>query len=440
MIVLFSFLSVFVLLKYKLILTTGFLILTVIFIGINLYFYIQNKIKKIDTFFSAINCDDYNNIYLPRHLGASFDSLRNNMQEVLNNMKKIRQEKEIQFNYLKNVIQHIGIAILVFNNKNKIEFYNHALKKLFQVSNLTSINNLEKISPKLANKIISLKNHQRSLIKFSYNEIYYQLIIYSTKFIVDNKKITIVSLQNIHSELEQQEFLSWQKLIRVLRHEIMNSITPIASLSSSLNLALQNFQNKTKKIIIDDSIKNELKDIKTSVQTIEKRSKGLIHFVDKYRNLSKIDMPDFNKIEVVKLFNNLRNLFQKEFDNNKIQFKIEIFPSNLTILADYNLLEQVFVNLIKNSINALKNSHNKKIQLKAVGIENSTVLKLCDNGCGIKKDVLTKVFVPFFTTKHNGSGIGLSICKQIMLLHKGRITVRSQPSEGTEFRLILRKY
>jgi signal transduction histidine kinase len=229
---------------------------------------------------------------------------------------------------------------------------------------------------------------------------------------------------------------AWQKLIRVLTHEIMNSIAPIASLTSTANLMMTDIISKIDPILNDNSTHEEIEDVINALSTIHKRSTGLIHFVEKYRNLTRIPKPNFSVYKIKDQFTNIYNLLEKEIKDNSIKIQISVVPNKLELTADEQLIEQVLINMVKNSIHALDNTEKKKITLKAFINNNGRhVIQVIDNGQGIIKEVGDKIFIPFFTTKPTGSGIGLSLSKQIMRVHKGSIRVNSLPNVETCFTL-----
>ncbi|MGA9292265.1 MAG: HAMP domain-containing sensor histidine kinase [Ignavibacteriaceae bacterium] len=266
------------------------------------------------------------------------------------------------------------------------------------------------------------------MVKIVDNNELIQLSIFAAEFKLRDKYIILVSLNNIQSELEEKEMEAWQNLIRVLTHEIMNSITPIVSLSSTVNNMLEN----SDKMLTEEDIE----EFKAAVGTIEKRSKGLIHFVDDYRNLNRVPIPQFQIFKISLLFERIKNLLHEQLAEKNISFVSAVEPDNLEIMIDPDLIEQVLINLILNSINAFDGIPNPGIKLLGI-IDNRGMINIqvIDNGKGIPEDLQEKIFIPFFTTKKEGSGIGLSLSKQIMKAHKGGISVKSQVNNGTTITL-----
>ncbi len=396
--------------------------------------YVQKTNRYLTSFLESIRYADFSRSFKLEGLGSAYDEMRDAFNDVISDFQKIRTEKEEHFHYLQNVIQHIGISLIAFQKDGSVEMINNSAKKLFQISKLKNIDQLESYSSELVKKMKNMKSGERILVQVIDNDMMMQLAIYATEFKIRMQSIILVSIQNIQSELEEQEMAAWQKLIQVLTHEIMNSITPIASLSSTINELLKDIDTTDNKPqMIDDET---VIDIRNSLKTITKRSTGLVHFVESYRNLTKIPKPKFNIIPVKEIFNNVHLLMEKNIKLKGIDCVIDISPPSLELTADEELIEQVLINLIKNAMHALFNIENAKIIMKAfMDKRGRVVVQLIDNGPGILKEVIDKIFVPFFTTKPDGSGIGLSLSKQIMRMHGGTLTAQSEPNVKTSFTL-----
>ena len=262
-----------------------------------------------------------------------------------------------------------------------------------------------------------------------------QLSVFATEFKMQNESYTLVSLQDISSELEEKEIESWQKLIRVLTHEIMNSITPISSLAQTVReiMIYEAHDQITLRKLEQDDVDN----IANALNTIQRRSQGLLNFVELYRNLTRIPRPNFRYVSVKELILRVRQLMLPRFENDNIMFHLLIDPEQLMLTIDPDLIEQVIINLLLNACDAVKEVEQSWIKLEALSNINGRVtIEIKDNGSGITPDLLDKIFMPFFTSKRDGSGIGLSLSRQIMHLHKGTISVKSNPGHGATFTLI----
>jgi len=406
----------------------------IIFQIIDLIRYVQKTNMYLTSFLESIRYADFSRSFKLEGLGTAYDEMKEAFNDVISDFQKIRSEKEEHYHYLQNVIQHIGISLIAFQKDGSVELINNSAKKLFQISKLKNIRELGSYSSELVEKLIKMKSGDRILVQVIDNDMMMQLAIYATEFKIRMQSIILVSIQNIQSELEEQEMAAWQKLIQVLTHEIMNSITPIASLSSTMNELLKDIDiTDNKPQMIDDET---VGDIRNSLRTINKRSTGLIHFVESYRNLTKIPKPKFNIIPVKEVFNNVYLLMEKDLKLKGIECVIDISSSSLELTADEELIEQVLINLVKNAIHALSDVENAKIIMRAFLDKRGRIaVQVIDNGPGILEEVIDKIFVPFFTTKPDGSGIGLSLSKQIMRMHGGTLTAQSEPNVETNFTL-----
>lgn len=414
--------------------TPVLLTITTIIQFISLFSYIQKINLYLTTFLESIRYADFSRSFQVEGLGSKYDELKKVFNLVIADFQKIRSDKEENYHYLQNVIQHIGIGLIAFNQDGALEMINNAAKKLMQVHRLKNISELAPLNEKLPYTLLSLSSGDRTLIQIADNDNVMQLAMYATEFKLRDRAIKLVSLQNIQSELEEQEMAAWQKLISVLTHEIMNSITPIASLSSTVNHLLNEAKDDEGNPLPLDN--ETIDDIRSSLLTINKRSTGLIHFVESYRNLTKIPKPKFAIVPVSNIFKNIHNLLDDDIKNKNISFSSSIDPHSLELTVDQEQIEQVLLNLLKNSCHAVAESENPKIELSAF-LENRgrVAIQVTDNGAGILKDVIDKIFIPFFTTKSNGSGIGLSLSRQIMRIHGGSISVDSKPYHATTFTL-----
>ena len=394
--------------------------------------YVTRTNRDLNRFLLSIKHSDFSQSYTNQLKGSGFDELNTAFNEVTREFQQAKIEKEEHFRFLQTIIDHVGIALIAFNPDGGVELINNAAKKLLKIPRLGNIKDIESISTRLADKLGSISPGDKDLVKFKQGDNLLQLSIYATGFILRQQQLNLVAMQNIQSELEEKEMISWQNLIRVLTHEIMNSITPIASLASTANGLLEN----GKECKVPEDMNEVIVDVRHAVKTIEKRSKGLITFIDNYRKLTRIPKPDFKIVQVKELFERVASLMKDQYEQNSIKFNKEVDPESLTITADPALIEQVLINLCKNSVEAVGGVSRPKIKLKAGtdGLGNP-VVKVIDNGKGIAEDVAERIFIPFFTTKPEGSGIGLSLSRQIIRLHKGTIGVASTPNERTVFKL-----
>jgi len=394
--------------------------------------YVTKTNKDLNRFLLSIKHSDFSQSFTNNLKGAGFDELNAAFSEVNREFQRTKIEKEEHFRFLQTIIDHVGIALIAFDTDGNVELMNNAAKKLLKIPRLGNIRDLESVSFRLADKLVNICPGDKDLVKLQQDDDILQLSIYATGFILRQQQLILVAMQNIQHELEEKEMLSWQNLIRVLTHEIMNSITPIASLASTAQGLLKDNQECE----VPESMNETLDDVRKAVNTIEKRSNGLLTFIENYRKLTRIPKPAFKVVQVMDLFDRVEYLLKDQFEQSAIKFKKRIDPESLTVTADPALIEQVLINLCKNSMEAVNGVISPKIKLKAgTDGRGNPVIKVSDNGKGIKEEVLEKIFIPFFTTKPQGSGIGLSLSRQIIRLHKGTIGVTSTPHEKTVFKL-----
>jgi nitrogen fixation/metabolism regulation signal transduction histidine kinase len=390
---------------------------------------VEKPQENIANFLDAIRFDDLTSTFRTDSTDPAVQRLHLELNEALSKLRVSRREKDSEYQFFKNIVQHVGIGILTFRKDGAIQIINSAARRLLKVTRAENIEDLREVDDTLVDTFLKLKTGGRELIRLKSGDETVQLSIFAIELTLRGDEVKLISMSNIQSELEEKEMEAWQNLVRVLTHEIMNSVTPISSLAGIVEEELG------RKISHEQDIKNEeLGDMHLSLQTISKRSEGLIRFVKEFRNLTHIPKPKLAEVQVKPLLEEMAMLHKKELADHGVAVIVVVEPVNLFILADKTMIEQVLINLIKNAIQAFDEQPDKRIDLIAHGTEKGrAVISVKDNGSGIDAEALEKIFIPFFSTKKTGSGIGLSLSKQIMRQHEGRITVKSQLGEGTEF-------
>jgi len=394
--------------------------------------YVDRTNRELASFLESIRYSEFTRSFQISDSGSSFDQLNAAFNDVMKDFQQVRSEREEHFHYLQSIVQNIDVSILAYQRDGTVEMINPAAKKLFQVNTLRDINKLRSLSDNLADTLLSINPGENKLVKVQDEEDILQLAIYATEFKVKNKVILLSTIKNIQNVLEEQETAAWQKLIRVLTHEIMNSIAPISSLSSTVESMVKPYADG-KKSALEIEL-DTINEIQGALQTINKRSTGLMNFVETYRSLTKIPEPNFAQVKMKDLIHNVHTLMKKEIQQKSIGINTSVEPDTIEVQIDEQMIEQVLINLIKNSVQALEGSKKGLIQVR--GFYNKRgrpTIQVTDNGQGILGDVIDKIFIPFFTTKRSGSGIGLSLSRQILRLHGGTITAQSIPNEETIF-------
>jgi two-component system, NtrC family, nitrogen regulation sensor histidine kinase NtrY len=405
----------------------------VIIVGqlVELYHFISQTNRKLTRFLESVKYSDFISGFAnDNKLGKSFRELNTAFNEVLEAFRRARTEKEEHWQYLNTIVQQVRTGIISFDPEGRVQLMNANAKRFIGKINLKNVHELADKNPSLYQALMDVQSGKSTLYKAG-NE--FLLTLHATELRIRGNTVKLVTLQNIQTELQKQELEAWQNLTRVLRHEIMNSITPISSLTSTLREILE--QDLIKKEDTYELKPEGADDLREGLTTIESRSKGLIKFIDAYREYTSVPQPKLKSIRIKDLIEKVAQLLRPEFKKTSIQFTYKSDSEYLTIQADEEMIEQVLINLIKNAIEALENVPNGKIVLTGTVNENVVIIEVTDNGPGIIPEAIERIFIPFFTTKKSGSGIGLALSRQIMQMHNGSLTVKSEPDVKTTFTL-----
>jgi two-component system nitrogen regulation sensor histidine kinase NtrY len=409
-----------------------FLVVTVplcVFEVIDLIRFQKKAQDEVSQFVESIHYRDFSRHFDVRKAPTELKPLRKGFNEINTTFKLISRERETQYHYLQKILELVDTGILSYEQENgETGWINEAFKKLIGVPYLKTIHSLEKREEGLYNEIIKLKPGDAKIITITRNQQLVKILVTASMLRSDDKVYKLVAFQNVSEALDETESKAWQKLLNVMTHEIMNSVAPISSLADTLKNRLQSPEIK------NSPVSSQLEDLELGIDTIKRRSEGLLKFTESYRSLNKITRLDLTKILVRNLFETLNSLMRPTFEKKHIELEIILRDPTLAIEADLNLIEQVMINLLVNAVEAVKERNEPRITLSAeVQANNKILVKVGDNGMGMPPELLDKIFIPFFSTRKAGSGIGLSLCKQIMLLHKGNIQVQSTSGIGSAF-------
>ena len=431
----FAFISVIPYLHKEYYLSLSGIGILIIYQVYNLVHYVNKTNRKLAHFFNSVRNEDSVLTHSSKYKGEIFDSLNGSLNELNTTIGEMRRQNAQQSLFLNNLVEHVGVGLISYTRDGNIEIFNNTAKKLLQISQLNNIHDISTGYPELFKCIEQLQpdNHQVTKVITKQSVLFLSLKL--SIFKSEKETLNLLSIQNIRVELEQNELDSWQKLIRVLTHEISNSISPITSLANTTKkyFVKKDTGSILNKDELDDALLHKTVD---SLDTIESTGRGLIDFVGKYRSLTALPQPKFEKFRICDLFDKLQTLLKEEAGSNAIVLEFNSAPNALELTADFSLLEKVLINLIKNAFQSLENSRDGKVHVSAFkSIENRVVILVKDNGAGIPSDIMDDIFIPFYTTKNSGSGIGLSLSRQIMRLHSGTITVNSTPNKATVFSL-----
>lgn len=391
----------------------------------------QKAQQEVNQFVESIHYRDFSRHFDVHRAPDELKPLRKGFNDINTTFKVISRERETQYYYLQKILELVDTGILSYEEETgETGWINEAFKNLLGIPYLKSVHSLEKREEALYKDIIKLKPGDSNIVTISRNQQLIKILVTASLLRSEGKLYKLLAFQNVSEALDETESKAWQKLLSVMTHEIMNSVAPISSLADTLKNRLKSPE------IAGSPVSSQLEDLELGIDTIKKRSEGLLKFTESYRNLNKITRLDLEKVLVCDLFENLNNLMQPSLEKKNIELDIILRDLSLAIEVDVNLIEQVLINLLVNAIEAVKDQKEPVITLSAeTTANNKIVLKISDNGIGMLPELLDKIFIPFFSTRKTGSGIGLSLCKQIMLLHKGSIKVQSVEGKGSAFLL-----
>jgi two-component system nitrogen regulation sensor histidine kinase NtrY len=384
---------------------------------------------EVNQFVESIHYRDFSRHFDVRKAPNELKPLRKGFNDINTTFKLISRERETQYHYLQKILELVDTGILSYEQETgEISWINEAFKSLISIPYLKTIQSLQKREPALYQDVIKLKPGESKVMSVIRDQQQIKMLVTASIIRSDDKMYKLIAFQNVSEALDETESKAWSKLLNVMTHEIMNSVAPISSLADTLKNRLQSPE-------IANSVKSaELEDLSLGIDTIKRRSEGLLKFTESYRSLNKITRLDLDKILVRNMFENLNSLMRPTLEKKNIELEIILRDPALSIQADINLLDQVMINLLVNAIEAVKDRDEPRITLSAEVQSNSrTLVKVTDNGLGMPPELLDKIFIPFFSTRKTGSGIGLSLCKQIMLLHKGNIQAQSIEGKGSAF-------
>jgi two-component system nitrogen regulation sensor histidine kinase NtrY len=407
------------------------LIPLIIFQLVDFYNFHRKAQHEVEQFVESIHYRDFSRYFDVKEAPLELQSLRQGFNEINSTFKLISRERETQYQYLQKILELVNTGILSFEHKSgEISWMNESLKNMLGVPYLKTIHSLERRDHSLHHEIVALRPGENKIVSITKEGNTFKTLLAATAFQTDGKIYKLIAFQDVNEALDETEAKAWQRLLSVMTHEIMNSVAPISSLAETMGHRLQ------ASIDLLDGQPGAFDDLKLGIGTIRRRSEGLLKFAETYRNLNKITTLKLNKVYARDLFENLHNLMEPQLEQKSIDMEIILKDPDLSLELDTNLIEQVLINLVVNAVEAVKDSAEPCITLSAqMGSNNRPLIKVQDNGMGMSPEVMDNIFIPFFSTKKSGSGIGLSLCKQIMLLHKGNIQVQSIEGEGSAFML-----
>lgn len=406
--------------------------LVTIIAAFSLHKYITRRFRVIDDFFEAVKYRDFSRGYSEDKAPHQLRDLHKGFNLINKTIKSINNERQAQFLYLQKILEMVDVGIIAYNlESGEVLWANDSFLNILDFPSFKNISFVETRRPEVYNELFETYHSSTNSVTLKMRQEVLKVLISDTVFELEEESLKLVVVQNIDNTLNQNEGEAWKKLLSVMTHEIMNSIAPISSLAETLQSHIKSVQETP----AENSL--ELDDLYAGISSIQNRSEGLMKFAKTYRSLNKVTQVHRSPTTAGELFENIEHLMQPTIDNKKVNISFICEKSNLALLIDTHLIEQVLINLILNAIDATVGRDNPQITIKAeMSSKRTARILITDNGKGIPEEVQESIFIPFFTTKATGSGIGLSLCKQIMTLHKGKITVKSQEDVGTEIGLL----
>ena len=398
----------------------------------NLYRFVIKRFVEIDDFFESVKYRDFSRWFVENKGPQGIKELHKGFNLVNKTIKAIDSERLAQFVYLQKILEMVNVGIIAYNvESGEVILANDSLLKTLDFPSFKNIRFVEKRSPKIYEELFETYHTNTASVTLEMRHETQKVLISDTVFEMGEDSFKLIVLQNIEETLNQNESDAWKKLLSVMTHEIMNSIAPITSLTETLQKGIQESLENPR------AEKLELEDINAALTSIKRRSEGLMKFAKTYRSLNKVTHVNKSMVNASDLFGNISDLMKPSLDQRAVDLVFDLNDPNLQFEIDSYLIEQVLINLILNAIDATENIPNPKITIWAGLGQNATAqIEVRDNGSGIPLEIMDSIFVPFFSTKKTGSGIGLSLSKQIMMLHKGRIQIKSFEGKGTTISLL----
>jgi len=407
-------------------------ILVVVYSFVSLYKFVIKRFEEMDDFFESVKYRDFSRWFTEKSGPEDIRRLHKGFNEVNKTIKEINKEKEEQHLYLQKILELMDTGIMTYStDTDKVLWINDSFKKILSIPSLKTTQFIQKRNEKLHDAIFETNHAEGNTISVEVNNEKIKVLINSSIFLIRDESFKLVVIKNIDDTINKTESEAWKKLLSVMTHEIMNSIAPISSLAETLQYKIRaSIENPHENAL-------EIIDLEEGIETIKNRSEGLLKFAKTYRSLNKVTELNLNNISVSELFNNIKNLMKPSLESKNIELIFELDNPGLKIEIDTYLIEQVLINLILNAVEACKESESPIITISAQkNVSGKRLIKVTDNGTGIPDEIIEDIFIPFFTTKKTGSGIGLSLCKQIMLLHKGKIQIKTIQGQGTAISLV----
>jgi len=420
LLVIASWSAVYLFVVEKLFLSASLLLVVVLIQIVELLRLVRRTNRELTRLFESIRNNDFSLHFTERSEGSGFRELHSSFNTLIEAYKKVKLQKEQHYQQLVQVIEFLNSGILSFDEDENIHLMNTSATEILRIPELKKWSLIVERLPNWAKQIEDLPFHEQRSIEVNELDRNFIHLVYKGKVRIGNSDHTIISFQGIKDEIERQEIQAYHKLIRILTHEIMNSVTPISSLSHSLNDMLRtekNGEHTPIKAISDEVVS----DLSRGLGTISNRSDGLLRFVEDYRKLTRIPKPELSLVSLEDWWAVQQPMLEEMVRNKTIQVHFENATRNKSARFDQKLIEQVLINLTLNAIDAVHEVDTPRISIGVAAHGEHWKLWVQDNGPGIPNEKRGQIFIPFFSTKTNGSGIGLSLSRSIVQAHRGKL-------------------
>jgi len=405
----------------------------VVLAALELWRYVNRSNKEIARFLDAARYADFSQRFSLADMGSGFDSLGMTFNDILDGQRKLRTGQEAENRRLRALIEHVPVPLLTVHSDESVTLQNNAARRLFGAAHLTRLHDLKTFGQGFHDAVAEAVPGNRELVMFTVEGVEYRLTLATTEIVIGTNRQRLISLQDIQTELDETQAQAWQDLIRVLTHEIMNSITPVTSLAGTAKDLVEDIREKTGP---ESAISDDLADLRDAVATVARRSDSLMQFVDSYRQITRLAPPNKKRIRILDLLDAAGRLAEAEWPGRNVELIKDVTPAGLDVYADRDLLEPVLLNLLHNAGYATREVEKPQIRLLGrLNRRGRVVIEVSDNGPGVPEEIARKIFVPFFTTREGGSGVGLALARQVMIAHGGFIRLESNDEGGARFTL-----
>nr|WP_300439173.1 HAMP domain-containing sensor histidine kinase [Christiangramia sp.] len=412
-------------------LVTSIILLVLITIVYEFFRFLSKRFEVIDDFFESVKYRDFSRRYLTANKTKDIQRFYEGFNTVNQVVREINSEKETQYLYLQKILELVDIGILAYETESgKVLWSNESFQDTLDFPSFKNIQFVSSRNSQVYEILFNKFYSKPTTVDLNVKRETIKVLLSNSIFSIEEKSFKLVVVHNIEETLNKTESEAWKKLLSVMTHEIMNSIAPISSLANTLKLQVQMHREKPSinKLDVDD--------LNAGLSSIEKRSEGLLKFAKTYRSLNKVTSLNLETVKLKELFNDLKHLMQSQLKNTNAKLSFHLLDEGLEIEMDSYLMEQVLINLILNGIEASIEQKHPEVQVSAgKKMDGRLFIRVKDNGIGISEEIKEAAFVPFFTTKKEGSGIGLSLSKQIMTLHGGKIQANNNLDGGATISL-----